>query len=57
MWEGLETGGLKMELEYEYSLNLLMDKILAANHSEKGKNGLAMADLLYLVDVHSRNCL
>jgi hypothetical protein len=58
LWEKLEQGNIKHEIEYEYALYLMIEKI---NHamfdppsSERGS--LALADILYLADVHRRAC-
>ena len=44
-----------MEIEMEHALYLLIERVKDAMGFDD-KSALAFADILYLVDVHHRNC-
>ena len=58
MWEKLEKGQIKHEIEYEYALYLMIEKINTAMFAPPAslRGSLALADILYLADVHRRDC-
>lgn len=55
LWIKLESGELKLEIELEYALYLLIERVKVAMGFEN-QSALAFADILYLVDNHNRNC-
>ena len=56
IWEKLEQGGLRIEYELEIALHLLINKIRTAVSGNESESLLALADLLYLVEMHTRSC-
>ena len=56
LWYRLERGELKMEIEYEHALYLLIEWVKAAMGTDD-QSTLAFADILYLVENHSQSCL
>jgi hypothetical protein len=56
LWDRLERGELKMEIEYEHALYLMIERVKAAMGTDD-RSTLAFADILYLVENHSQSCL
>lgn len=55
LWFKLERSELKLEIEMEHALYLLIDRVKEAM-GFSDKSALAFSDILYLVDVHNRSC-
>jgi hypothetical protein len=55
VWHKLERGTLKLEFEYEHGLYILIQRVSQAMRTDAQSNE-ALADLMFLVDVHKRDC-
>ncbi|TNV87500.1 hypothetical protein FGO68_gene6495 [Halteria grandinella] len=55
LWAKLEGNELRIEIELEHSLYLLIERVKVAMGFDD-KSALAFADILYLVDNHNRTC-
>ena len=54
LWDKLLKGTIRHELEYEYALHILIKKVNTAMFLDpmSQKGSMAIADLLYLLDLH-----
>lgn len=55
LWAKLESNDLKLEIELEHALYLLIGRVKTAMGFDD-KSALAFSDILYLVDIHNRYC-
>jgi hypothetical protein len=55
VWSKLENSSLKLEIEWEHALYLLIERVKEAMGLED-KSALAFSDILYMVDKHNRQC-
>jgi hypothetical protein len=55
LWSKLESNELRIEIELEHCLYLLIERVKVAMGFDD-KSALAFSDILYLVDNHNRTC-